>query len=76
MADESKLSNYPSILYALGNFIEEQRWRDICILEVEGGMIVQGTNVVSTREGYQYVMETRLFNHDELAKLVAQYKKR
>jgi len=76
MADESKLSHYPSILYALGNFIEEQRWRDICILEVEGGMIVQGTNVVSTREGYQYVMETRLFNHDELAKMVAQYKKR
>jgi len=76
MADESKSSNYPSILYALGNFIEEQRWRDICILEVEGGMIVQGTNVVSTREGYQYAMETRLFNHDELAKMVAQYKKR
>ncbi len=76
MADQVKKIDYAPVLYVLGNFVEEKRWRDICILEVEGGMIVQGTSLVSTREGYQYVMETKLFSHDELAKLLAQQKKK
>lgn len=76
MADERKKIDYAPALYVLGNFVEEKRWRDICILEVEGGMIVQGTSLVSTREGYQYIMETKLFSHAELAQMIAQSKKK
>jgi hypothetical protein len=67
-------AHYGQLLFALGNHIEERGWRDICILEVDGGVIVQGTGLVSTREGYQYVMETKLFSHDELAKMMKRKK--
>ena len=50
--------------------IEEKKWRDICILEVDGGMVVQGTALVPTREAYQYVVETKLYSHDELRKMM------
>ncbi|MBU0495765.1 MAG: hypothetical protein KKA73_24635 [Chloroflexi bacterium] len=71
MPGSEKKGNYGAILLAIGNHIQEKGWRDICILEVDGGMIVQGTGVASTRDGYQYVMETKLISHDELAKMMA-----
>jgi len=74
MATGKKIPDYGPILLALGNFVTKKGWRDICLLEVEGGMIVQGTGLVSTREGYQCVIETKLFSHDELAQMTAQKK--
>jgi hypothetical protein len=74
MPDPRKKSSYGPVLLALGNYAEERNWRDICVLEVEGGMIVQGTGLVQTAEGYQYVVETKMFSHDELAKLIAHKK--
>ena len=69
MAD-AQIPKYGQILLALGKSIEEKGWRDVCILEVDGGMVVQGTGVVSTREGYQYAVETKLYSHDELKKMM------
>jgi len=74
MPDAKKKQNYGPILLAMGNYVAERNWRDICVLEVEGGMIVQGTGLVQTAEGYQYVVETKMFGHDELAKLTAHKK--
>jgi hypothetical protein len=74
MPDAKRKINYGQLLLALGNYIEEKGWRDICVLEVEGGVIIQGTNWVPTTEGYQYTMETKLFTHDELVKMTASKK--
>jgi len=74
MSDSKQKIGYGPLLLALGNHLEEQNWRDICVLEVDGGMIVQGTALISTREGYQYTVETKLFSHEELAKMVTHRK--
>jgi hypothetical protein len=51
---------------------ESQRLRDICILEVEGGVVLQGQALVSTREAYNVVSRTRVLSHEDLEKLVRQ----
>jgi hypothetical protein len=61
--------SYERALQAIGRRAEEQRLRDICILEVEGGMALQGQALVSTREGYQLVSKTQVLSHEDLEKL-------
>jgi len=63
-------TDYEYILQAIGRLAQQQRLRDICVLEVEGGMVVQGEAVVSTREGYHRVSNTRVLSHEDLDKLV------
>ena len=60
---------YERVLRAIGRLAEEQRLRDICILEVEGGVVLQGQALVSTRDGYQLVSRTKVLSHDDLEKL-------
>jgi hypothetical protein len=49
--------------------IENQRLRDICILEVEGGIVLQGQALVSTREGYHLISKTRVLSHEDLEQM-------
>lgn len=62
--------DYERVLQAIGRLAQQQRLRDVCVLEVEGGMVMQGEALVSTREGYHRVSDTRVLSHDELEKLV------
>lgn len=64
-----KRMDYEQVLQAIGRLVGEQRLRDICILEVEGGMVLQGQALVGTTEGYQLVPRTKLLNHEDLEKL-------
>ena len=61
--------NYEKVLRAIGHVAEEQRLRDICILEVEGGVVLQGQALVSTRDDYQLIRKTRVLSHGDLEKL-------
>jgi hypothetical protein len=61
--------SYERALQAIGRQVEERRLRDICILEVEGGLVLQGQAIVSTREGYQLVSKTEVLSHEDLEKL-------
>lgn len=65
----AKSMNYERVLQAIGRLAQEQRLRDICILEVEGGMVLQGEAPVSTREGYHLTSDTRVLSHDDLKEL-------
>jgi len=60
---------YERVLRAVGRLAQEQRLRDICILEVEGGIVLQGQALISTRDGYQLVPKTKVLSHDDLEKL-------
>jgi hypothetical protein len=62
--------SYERTLQAIGRVAESQRLRDICILEVEGGVVLQGQALVSTREGYNVVSRTRVLSHEDLEKLI------
>ncbi len=62
--------SYERTLQAIGRMAESQRLRDICILEVEGGLVLQGQALVSTREAYNVVSRTRVLSHEDLEKLV------
>ncbi len=63
--------SYERMLQAVGRLAENQRLRDICILEVEGGVVLQGQALVSTREGYHVASRTKVLSHDDLDKLMS-----
>lgn len=63
---------YERVLQAIGRMIENERLREVCILEVEGGMVLQGQALVSTREGYNLVSKTRVLSHEDLDQMAHQ----
>ncbi|MGB3906107.1 MAG: hypothetical protein WBB22_14440 [Anaerolineae bacterium] len=66
----AKKLRWERTLQAVGRLAENQRLRDICILEVEGGVVLQGQALVSTRDGYHLVSKTKVLSHEDLAKLI------
>lgn len=62
--------NYERALQAIGRLAEKQRLRDLCVLEVEGGLVLQGRALVSAREGFNLVSRTRVLSHDELDRMI------
>jgi hypothetical protein len=62
--------NYERALQAIGRLAEKQRLRDLCVLEVEGGILLQGRALVSTREGFNLVSKTRVLSHDDLDQMI------
>jgi hypothetical protein len=61
---------YERTLQAIGRLAEKQRLRDLCILEVEGGILLQGRALVSGREGFNLVSKTRVLSHDDLEQMI------
>jgi hypothetical protein len=66
----SRALNYERALQAIGRLAEKQRLRDLCVLEVEGGLVLQGRALVSAREGFNLVSRTRVLSHDELDQMI------
>ncbi len=62
--------SYEQVLQAVGRYAEKERLRDICLLEVERGMIIQGRALISTREGFNYDLRTKILSHDDLKRLL------
>lgn len=54
---------------ALARFSDQESLRDLCILEVDGGVVVQGNAVIDTREGFGVVLRTRTLTHEQLRQL-------
>jgi len=61
---------YEEALQAVGRYVEKERLRDICLLEVEGGMVIQGQALISTREGYNFALRTEILSDDDLERLL------
>jgi hypothetical protein len=62
--------NYERALQAIGRLAEKQRLRDLCILEVEGGVVLQGRALVSSRDGFNLVSKTRIISRDDLDQMM------
>lgn len=61
--------NYEQALRVIGHLAEEQRLRDICVLEIEGGLVLHGDALVGTSQGYQLVPRTQEFSREDLEEL-------
>jgi len=61
---------YEEALRAVGRYAEKERLRDICLLEVEGGMVIQGRALINTREGFDFALRTKILSHDDLERLL------
>ncbi len=66
----AKSLNYERALQAIGRLAEKQRLRDVCILEVEGGIVLQGRALLSTRDAFNLVSRTRVLSHEELDQMI------
>jgi hypothetical protein len=67
---DSRALRYERTLQAVGRLAEKQRLRDLCILEVDGGLVLQGRALVSARDGFNLVSRTRVLSHDELDRMI------
>ncbi len=68
----AKKTGYERVLQAIGRLAERQRLRYICVLEVEGGIVLQGQALIATRGGYDLVPKTQEFSREDLEKLVSE----
>lgn len=63
--------NYERLLRAIGRLVQEQGLQDICIVEVEGGFVLQDQDLVATEDGYRGVSNIQLLNHAKLETLAS-----
>lgn len=66
----AKHINYERALQAIGRLAEKQRLRDVCILEVEGGIVLQGRALLSTRDAFNLVSRTKVLSHEDLDQMI------
>ena len=66
---DKPLIAYPQVFAALGKFIAQKKWRDVCVMEFEGGMIVTGSSFFNRGENVGRIVETQIFSFDELQRL-------
>jgi len=62
--------NYERVLQAVGRLAEKQRLRDLCILELEGGLVLQGHALVNTSTGFNLVPRTKVLSRNDLDQMV------
>lgn len=62
--------DYERVLQAIGRLAEKQRLRDLCVLEVEGGVLLQGRALVSSRDGFNLVPKTKVLSHTDLERMI------
>ena len=61
---------YEQAFRALGRVAEKKGLRSICLLELEGGIVLQGQVLKNTSEGYVLTMDTTVFRREELENLM------
>ncbi|MEW6231608.1 MAG: hypothetical protein AB1566_04735 [Chloroflexota bacterium] len=72
--DSAKISN-EDLMRAVGRYLDRHKLKNVCVLQVEGGVVVQGTATVYTSEAYQDVLETYTVSWEELQGLIAEFRR-
>jgi hypothetical protein len=71
MASSSKTElSYAKLFAALGRFIEQKKIDNVCVMEFEGGVIVTGSALYETAEGYNRQVITHVLSQDDLQRMV------
>jgi hypothetical protein len=65
------VASYEKILTAIGRLIDQQKWAQVCVVELEGGIMVQGMAIVPTTDAYAAEMRTKVYDPDALRQLMS-----
>ena len=60
---------YEKLLRAVGRFCDEQKLDEVCVLEFEKGIVLQGLHVSSTGEGYIRHLVSYTWSYEQIAHL-------
>jgi hypothetical protein len=61
---------YADVFAAVGRFLAKRGLTDVCVMEFEDGLIVTGSALYETGEGYNRRTETHVFSLDDLKRMV------
>jgi hypothetical protein len=65
------IASYEKVLTAIGRLIDHQKWAQVCVMELAGGIMVQGMVIVPTTEAYTAEMRTKVYDPGELRELMS-----
>ncbi|MBI5956926.1 MAG: hypothetical protein HY871_07980 [Chloroflexi bacterium] len=71
----SAMISNEDLMRAVGRYMDRHKLKNVCVLQVEGGVVVQGTATVYTSEAYQDALETYTISLEELQALIAEFRR-
>jgi hypothetical protein len=60
---------YEKILRAVGRYCDKHRLEEVCLIEFEKGIILQGLQVESTSDGYTRRLISETWAYEQLANM-------
>ena len=68
---------YEDVMRALGNYIDQNLFKDITIVETPEGFLIKGQVVRETHQGFQSTPQTYLFTNEDIDAIIeAAYSRR
>jgi len=64
------VASYEKVFTALGRFIDQEKWTQVCVMELEGGILLQGMALVYTGKTHELVMRTQVLDPKKLRQLM------
>ena len=58
--------DYEDVLRAIGHFIDEHNFKEVCIIELEEGILVRGLVYTANRQGFRTISEAYLFTNEDI----------
>ena len=58
---------YEKILRAIGKYCDQHKLDEVCLLEFEKGVVLQGLRVESTSEGYIRELVSETWSYEQIA---------
>jgi hypothetical protein len=58
--------DYEDVLRAIGHFIGEHNFKEVCIIELEEGILVRGLVYTANRQGFRTISEAYLFTNEDI----------
>ena len=70
MPETDSIIDYEKLLMIIGRYIQSERLTQVCVLEVRGGLVVQGLAAVPSGDTNELVMRTQTFDRNALRELL------
>ncbi len=61
---------YEKILRAIGHYCDQHRLDEVCLMEFDKGVVLQGFQVESTGEGYRRQITTHTLSYEQISDIV------
>jgi hypothetical protein len=60
---------YEKMLCVVGRFCDQHKLDEVCLLEFEKGIVLQGLQIDSTSEGYSRRLVSETWSYEQLAEM-------